>query len=168
LKWSQVSLILPISLYPRLNPFLTLILQRVNEWKHIASHTLGAFCFFTMSTATLASKDAKEAGTLKMVDIEYIQKKYKEEREKRLDKARTSHYTPTSGALKHFEDDPYTNPIQRDPVREQRQIVIIGGGFGGLLTAVRLIQAGIMDIRIIEKAGDFGGTWYWNRYPGAG
>ena len=30
-----------------------------------------------------------------------------------------------------------------------------------------LSEAGVTDVRIIEKGGDFGGTWYWNRYPGA-
>ena len=44
---------------------------------------------------------------------------------------------------------------------------MIGGGFGGLLAGARLREAGIDDVRIIEKGGDFGGTWYWNRYPGA-
>ena len=46
-------------------------------------------------------------------------------------------------------------------------MVIIGGGFGGLLAGAKLRDAGIEDIRVIERAGDFGGTWYWNRYPGA-
>ena len=46
-------------------------------------------------------------------------------------------------------------------------MVVIGGGFGGLLAGARLREAGVSDIRIIEKGGDFGGTWYWNRYPGA-
>ena len=45
--------------------------------------------------------------------------------------------------------------------------MVIGGGFGGLLAGARLREAGVDDIRIIEKGGDFGGTWYWNRYPGA-
>ena len=45
--------------------------------------------------------------------------------------------------------------------------MVIGGGFGGLLAGARLREAGIKDIRIIESGGDFGGTWYWNRYPGA-
>ncbi len=44
---------------------------------------------------------------------------------------------------------------------------MIGGGFGGLLAGARLREAGVQDIRVIEKGGDFGGTWYWNRYPGA-
>ena len=46
-------------------------------------------------------------------------------------------------------------------------VVVIGGGFGGLLAGARLRQAGVEDIRLIEKGGEFGGTWYWNRYPGA-
>ena len=43
---------------------------------------------------------------------------------------------------------------------------MIGGGFGGLLAGARLRERGVENIRIIEKGGDFGGTWYWNRYPG--
>ena len=46
-------------------------------------------------------------------------------------------------------------------------MVVIGGGFGGLQMGARLREAGVEDLRIIEKGGDFGGTWYWNRYPGA-
>lgn len=48
------------------------------------------------------------------------------------------------------------------------KVVILGGGFGALITAVRLIQAGLAakDIRFVDSAGGFGGTWYWNRYPG--
>src|SRR4029079_5735015 len=38
---------------------------------------------------------------------------------------------------------------------------------GGVCHGSRLRQAGVDDIRIVEKGGDFGGTWYWNRYPGA-
>src|SRR3546814_3025492 len=56
------------------------------------------------------------------------------------------------------------------PSREARfdevEVVVVGGGFGGMLTAVRLQEAGINDILIVDRAGDFGGTWYWNRYPG--
>jgi cation diffusion facilitator CzcD-associated flavoprotein CzcO len=46
------------------------------------------------------------------------------------------------------------------------EAVVVGGGLGGLLAAARLRQAGVEGIRVIDKAGDFGGTWYWNRYPG--
>ena len=42
-------------------------------------------------------------------------------------------------------------------------ILIVGAGFGGILSAVKLIQAGINldDILIVDPAGGFGGTWYW-------
>ncbi|MEQ1784880.1 MAG: NAD(P)/FAD-dependent oxidoreductase, partial [Hyphomonadaceae bacterium] len=55
----------------------------------------------------------------------------------------------------------------RAPMFDDVDVVVVGGGFGGLLAGARLKQAGIEDVRIIEKGGDFGGTWYWNRYPGA-
>ena len=38
---------------------------------------------------------------------------------------------------------------------------------GWSVTAARLIEVNVRDIRIIESGSDFGGTWYWNRYPGA-
>ena len=50
---------------------------------------------------------------------------------------------------------------------DEVEVVVIGGGFGGLLAAARLREAGVKDLRVFEKGGDFGGTWYWNRYPGA-
>ena len=68
----------------------------------------------------------------------------------------------------HYVDDPYVEPgFSRAPLHDEVEVAIIGGGFGGLLMAARLREAGFDDIRMIEKAGDFGGTWYWNRYPGA-
>ena len=69
--------------------------------------------------------------------------------------------------LAHYVDDPYVERVERDPVFDEVDVVVVGGGFGGQLAGARLKQAGIGDVRIIEKAGDFGGTWYWNRYPGA-
>ena len=63
---------------------------------------------------------------------------------------------------------PHVDPgFTRKPLTDAVDVVIVGGGFGGLLAAARLRESGVKDIRIIEKGGDFGGTWYWNRYPGA-
>ena len=44
---------------------------------------------------------------------------------------------------------------------------MIGAGFSGLMAGARLKERGVTNFRIIEAGGDFGGTWYWNRYPGA-
>ena len=66
------------------------------------------------------------------------------------------------------EGDPHVEPgFTRDPIVDEIDIAIIGGGFSGLLAAARLTERGITSFRIIEAGGDFGGTWYWNRYPGA-
>src|SRR3546814_17539848 len=66
-----------------------------------------------------------------------------------------------------FRSYPYLPVAPRDPVTDDVTLAIIGGGFAGLLTGARLAEAGVTDVRIIDKGGDFGGTWYWNRYPGA-
>ena len=72
-----------------------------------------------------------------------------------------------AGPFASYLDDPYTEPVDRPPLTDDVTVAIIGGGFAGLITGARLTEAGIDDFRIIEKGGDFGGTWYWNRYPGA-
>ena len=97
-----------------------------------------------------------------------LRKKYADERNKRLRGDGNDQYQEVSGDLERFNSDPYIEaPIVRESLEEEVDAAIIGGGFGGQLAAVRLQEAGITNIRIIEKAGDFGGTWYWNRYPGA-
>jgi cyclohexanone monooxygenase len=72
-----------------------------------------------------------------------------------------------TGDFSHYVDDPYIEQrLKREPLTDEVDIIVIGGGFGGLLAGARLREAGIKNIRMIEKAADFGGTWYWNRYPG--
>lgn len=95
-----------------------------------------------------------------------LREKYRQERDKRLRADGQAQYVPTSGEFEDYLKDPYTTPISRDPVAKDVDTFIIGGGFGGMLAAVRLHQAGIHEFAIVERAGDFGGTWYWNRYPG--
>jgi len=97
-----------------------------------------------------------------------LRAKYLDERNKRLRTEGNAQYREVTGDLQRFTDDPYIEaPIVREPVTEEIDVAIVGGGFGGLLAAVRLEQAGLGNFRIFEKGGDFGGTWYWNRYPGA-
>tara|TARA_Y100000766_G_scaffold112769_1_gene96733 strand:- start:1465 stop:3348 length:1884 start_codon:yes stop_codon:yes gene_type:complete len=101
-------------------------------------------------------------------DPEYLRKKYREERDKRLRQDGNEQYQEVSGEFSYFVEDPYIDQeIAREAIKEDAEVVIIGGGFGGMLAGARLREAGIDDFRIIEKGGDFGGTWYWNRYPGA-
>ena len=97
-----------------------------------------------------------------------LRERYDEERLKRLRPDGNSQYQEMKGDFSYFLDDPYVeNPIVRDPLEDEVDVVIIGGGIGGLFAGARLREAGIEDIRVIEKGADFGGTWYWNRYPGA-
>ena len=101
-------------------------------------------------------------------DPDALREKYREERDKRLRADGNDQYLEVKGDFAHFVDDPYVEPgFTRAPLTDQVEVVVIGGGFGGLLAAARLREAGVEDLRIIEKGGDFGGTWYWNRYPGA-
>ena len=101
------------------------------------------------------------------IDKEKLRRKYMEERNKRLRADGNDQYIEVKGQLAHYLDDPYTPVTPRDPKTDHVTFAFIGGGFAGLATAARLTEAGIRDVRIIEKGGDFGGTWYWNRYPGA-
>ncbi|MDG2438658.1 MAG: NAD(P)/FAD-dependent oxidoreductase [Ilumatobacter sp.] len=100
-------------------------------------------------------------------DLEAIHARYLEERDKRIRPDGNEQYLEPTGKYAHFLDDPHTERVEREPLFDEVTVAFIGGGFAGLLTGAKLRQAGINDVRIIEKGGDFGGTWYWNRYPGA-
>ncbi len=101
-------------------------------------------------------------------DPDALREKYREERDKRMRADGNDQYIEVEGEFSYFVEDPYVEPgFTREPLTDEVEVVVIGGGFGGLLAGARLREAGVEDIRIIEKGGDFGGTWYWNRYPGA-
>ena len=100
------------------------------------------------------------------IDKDALRRKYAEEREKRVRPDGNDQYIEVAGKLGHYLEDPYTPMTQREPVRDHVTVAFIGGGFSGLVTGARLAESGISDVRIIEKGGDFGGTWYFNRYPG--
>jgi cyclohexanone monooxygenase len=96
-----------------------------------------------------------------------LEEKYREERDKRLNPDGNRQYVSVDGAFADFAADPHAGaPIVRDARTDLVDVVIVGGGLAGLLTSVELRRAGVGDFRIIESGGDFGGTWYWNRYPG--
>jgi cyclohexanone monooxygenase len=99
--------------------------------------------------------------------LAFLREKYASERAKRLHPSQSEHNVDAAIDSADFAEDPYiTSRLERAPVVETTEVVIVGGGFGGLVCAAKLRNAGIEDFRIIESGGDFGGTWYWNRYPG--
>jgi len=101
-------------------------------------------------------------------DPEELREKYRVERDKRLRVDGSEQYQEMTGDFTHYVDDPYIGEkIEREPLTDEMDVIVIGGGFGGLITGARLKESGLDRVRIIEKGGDFGGTWYWNRYPGA-
>ncbi len=100
-------------------------------------------------------------------DPKALRDKYREERDRRLRDDGNEQYVEVKDDFAHFLDDPYAwQGFERESLNDEVEVLIVGGGFGGLLAGARLRQAGVEDIRLIDPASDFGGTWYWNRYPG--
>ena len=95
--------------------------------------------------------------------------KYDEERDKRLRPEGVAQYIDlqTSDKHKHFIEDPWIDSLTpvNTPVTDggRCKVLIVGGGFGGIVSAVRLIQAGVSadEVLIVEQGGGLGGTWYW-------
>ncbi len=101
---------------------------------------------------------------------EQIKKRFADERDLRLSyrPQGTGQFTSDlSGDLAKYAEDPFSQDAQaRDPIDDTVEVLFIGGGFSALLTSARLRERGVESIRIVERGGDVGGTWYWNRYPG--
>ncbi len=101
------------------------------------------------------------------IDVAALRARYRLERDRRTRPEGKEQYIEARGDFSHYVDDPYVEPgFARAPFNEQVEVLIVGGGFAGLSVGARLRLAGIEDIRMVEKGGDFGGAWYWNRYPG--
>ncbi|MEL7158501.1 MAG: NAD(P)/FAD-dependent oxidoreductase, partial [Actinomycetota bacterium] len=92
------------------------------------------------------------------------QAKYREFKEAR---AGAADYMSMDGEFSRYLEDVYsTDPVEREQLTDECDVLVIGAGFAGLLLWYKLSQAGFIDVRFCEKGGDVGGTWYWNRYPG--
>jgi cation diffusion facilitator CzcD-associated flavoprotein CzcO len=98
--------------------------------------------------------------------IEAARERYRAERDRRARPDAASQYRRAAGEFGYYAKDPYTERVEREPVTDRVEALVIGAGFGGLLTASRLREAGVESLRLMDEAGDVGGTWYWNRYPG--
>ncbi len=106
-----------------------------------------------------------------MIDLPFdpdeLRARYAREREVRLRPDGIGQYVEVAGDFAGFARDPWSGePEPRDRLTDEVDVAIIGAGFGGLLTGARLRERGVDSIRLIDKAADVGGTWYWNRYPG--
>ena len=114
----------------------------------------------SIASRTASSSDAAELRRR-------LEDRYREEHDKRLDPRGTGQYVSVEGQFAEFAADRNAEaPIDRAPVTDLVDVVVVGGGVAGLLTGVELRRAGVGDFRIVELGADFGGTWYWNRYPG--
>src|SRR3546814_11467762 len=102
------------------------------------------------------------------VDVEFLRRKYTEERAKRLNPKGNSQYVEVTGDFSRYIDDPYVDgPLVRDAVDETVEALVNGGGFGGLLAEAELHKIGVPSLTIVEKAGASGGTRYWQLHHGA-
>jgi cyclohexanone monooxygenase len=111
--------------------------------------------------------DCEPTQTPDDIDIDALREKYRLERDKRLRPEGSKQYLELTGELaEYYETDPHTPPVVRDPISEDVNVAVLGGGIAGLLSGAYLKKAGVDDVRVIEMGGDFGGVWYWNRFPG--
>jgi cyclohexanone monooxygenase len=111
--------------------------------------------------------DCAPTATPEEIDIPPLREKYAHERAKRLREEGSKQYVELTGELANFyEIDPHTPPVVRDPISEDINVAVLGGGIAGLLSGAYLKKAGVDDVQVIEMGGDFGGVWYWNRFPG--
>ena len=101
------------------------------------------------------------------VDIPALREKYRHERDRRIrPEGQKQYFKPTGEVAANYAVDPHTPLATRAPISEDIDVIVLGAGWGGIMAAYHLTQAGITNFRNVDTAGDFGGVWYWNQYPG--
>ena len=101
------------------------------------------------------------------IDIPALREKYRIEKERRIRKDGQEQYVRLSDeGLPDYAVDPYRTPIERATIDEEFDAMVLGAGWGGIKASYYLAKEGVTDIRNVDTAGDFGGVWYWNQYPG--
>ena len=100
-------------------------------------------------------------------DPDAVHAKYREERDKRLIPGRAAIRDLTGENLfTKYREDPFTPFEHRQPLFEEIDVAVVGAGIAGIVAGANLRKVGVERIRVVDQAGGFGGTWYWNRYPG--
>ncbi|CAL9638848.1 NAD(P)/FAD-dependent oxidoreductase [Streptomyces sp. Tu 3180] len=100
-------------------------------------------------------------------ELAVLRQRYRRERERRIRPDGPRQYLDADAESGFCAADPYVGEVAgREPLRDTVDVAVIGGGFGGILAGARLRRQGVERVRVVDKGGDFGGTWYWNRYPG--
>ena len=85
-----------------------------------------------------------------------LKEKYLSERDKRIRDDGNQQYVEVTAEFSRYIDDPYVDPgFTRDPLFDEVEVAIIGGGFGGLLMAARMKEAGFDDIRMNRESWRF-------------
>ena len=101
------------------------------------------------------------------IDVAALVEKYNAFRDQRMRQEGQRQYVrPSGGAVQAYSVDPHQPLEPRDALSEELDVVVLGAGWGGILASYHLMEEGVTNIRNIDTAGDFGGVWYWNRYPG--
>lgn len=120
----------------------------------------------TLAAAPVLSPSPTNADGKVTFDPKVLKAKYEHERDKRLARGGgLEQYRTMEDGFSHMLKDPFAGKsVARDPVKTECEALVIGGGYGAMLVAIELMKAGVEDVRIIEKGGDFGGTWYWSKY----
>ncbi|PWY76066.1 FAD/NAD(P)-binding domain-containing protein [Aspergillus sclerotioniger CBS 115572] len=121
--------------------------------------------FFSVLSFFQRPRDPLQAEA-QALQTDTLSSKYEEERAKRLRADGVAQFHETEGIYRPFQTDIGAPSLTRDRIDSETTVLIVGGGYGGLVTAVNLCKQGVEDFLIIEKGADFGGTWYWNQYPG--
>ncbi|MHC3453368.1 flavin-containing monooxygenase [Streptomyces prasinus] len=100
-------------------------------------------------------------------ELDALRQRYRAERERRVRPDGAAQYQAPEAEFGYYAADPYAGEaVEREPLCDTVDVAVVGGGFGGILAGARMRQRGVESVRIVETGGDFGGTWYWNRYPG--
>ncbi|MFP5071152.1 flavin-containing monooxygenase [Pseudonocardia nantongensis] len=117
-------------------------------------------------TSEVTTRTDTSTGDPTASDMDGLRERYRYERDRRIRADGTAQYRATTGEFGYYADDPWSSATERAARTDHVDALVVGGGFGGLTAAARLRDAGLERIRIVDTAGDVGGTWYWNRYPG--